>query len=68
MMDGEAHLHICEVKLRLTPAQRERLDQLARERDAPRGVVGRELLLRALAEAEDSADSLATPSKNRRAA
>lgn len=45
MNDPEARLHIHEIKVRLTPVQRERLLALARARDIPPAVLARELLL-----------------------
>lgn len=51
-MDPEAHLHISEIKIRLLPGQMARLTALAAARDAPRAVVARELIVRALAALE----------------
>jgi hypothetical protein len=51
-MDPEADLHVAEIKVRLLPGQMARLCALAAARDAPRAVVARELIVRALAALE----------------
>lgn len=64
--DPEAHLHVAEIKVRLTPGQADRLRALARRGDAPPAVLARTLLLRALTELERQLDAHEQP--DRRAA